>query len=193
MKQKNRIIMQYFLKVLYANMGQRSVITISSFWLTVFDTDELKIIVVWFLNLGTVEELDSMSDHELLEIIGDDKHILRYLLVQMETELSHMVEPTQESVFETLQQLEMTSHYLSTVPLDLWDERDKSIYQSLCVKAGKPVPFYGIFKSVEKEGDPVNFNSIGKIYDSPKKAEEILSMLIDEKAFQGDDLKIMML
>lgn len=193
MKRKHRIIMQYFLKMLHESMVNRKENHANPFWLMIFEPEELKIIIRWLKSEQIPEGIDTMGDRELLAVIGDDRHFLSYLLAQMEMEFNHAITPTKESVFETLKQLEMESHCLTTIPLELWDEYDKRIYQTLCVKAGHPTPFYGIFKTVKEQEDRKIVNLIGKIYDSKEDVKEILSALLNDEAFQGSNLEIMVL
>lgn len=200
MKARNRIGIHYFLKLLNTKMLSEEVIMpISPFWLMIYEKDDLKRIAQSVYPEHDPKDFEKMDEQGLLEVIEAEVHMLQYLMEHMTNDLKRTVNPTQENVFETLEQLGMQTHYLASTPylantpLESWDEHDKKIYQSLCIKAGHPIPYYGLYKITMEEENQLTINLIGRLHDTKQLAQDALSKLVADGKHREDELKIMMM
>ncbi|MDI1256725.1 MAG: hypothetical protein PSV16_11555 [Flavobacterium sp.] len=196
MKAKRRFVIQYFLRTLQLRMQLgKNPEEINPVFLKIYDKQELKGIVKWIFNKKIPEgmDLDKMDEEELLETISDEQYILGYLLSQLEEELQGSSIITQESVWATLEQLGLQTHYLARKAVAQWEAYDHANYRALCAKAGKFLPLYGIYDSgVEKQDKYLTIP--GRIYDTECEAQEALSKFFTEGGqFHDGDLKIMRL
>ncbi len=195
MKSKKRIIIHYFLRMLQQKMQSDKVETVNPVWLKIYNKEELKGIVKWLFIQKVPEEmdLDNMDEEELLETIGDEYHMLGYLLYSMDEELKAFENPTPQKVWELLEQLGMETHYLATKVKAHWDEYDLSNYQALARKAGNPIPHYGVYDANVKEEDKYIVTLPGNLYQSHSEALQFLSELVEKGQFEESELKVMML
>jgi hypothetical protein len=196
MKTKKRLIIQYFLRSLQDKMQwEDNVDAISQKWLKIYDKEELKEVIKWLFMQKIPEEmdLDTMDEEELLQTIGDEYHILGYLLYEMEQELKAFENPTPQKLTELLEQLGAEAHYLASKPIEEWDGYDLSNYQSLSRKAGNPIPLYGVYGADVKEDDKYVVTLPNNLYQSQQEALQLLSKLVEKGQFQENDMKIMML
>lgn len=196
MKSKKRIIINYFLRSLQDKMQcENSVDAISSKWLKIYSKEELKGIVKWLFMQKVPEEidLDNMDEEELLETIGDEYHILGYLLHTMQEELHAYENPTPVNVWNVLEHLAKESHYLATKVKAHWDDTDRSNYKALARKAGNAIPLYGVFDVSVSEDDKYVVTLPDTLYESSEEALQVISELISKGGFQQNELKVMML
>lgn len=196
MKSKKRIVIQYFLRSLQDKMQwDDNVDAISTKWLKIYNKQELKSIVKWLFMQKVPQEmdLDTMDEEELLGTIGDEYHILSYLLHEMDQELIAFENPTEQSVSELLEQLTHQTHYLASKPITEWDGYDLSNYQSLARKAGNPIPLYGVFDADVTEEQKYLVTLPGNLYHSQEEALQLLSSLVKKKQFEENEMKVMML
>lgn len=196
MRSKKRIVINYFLRALKDKMQWEDCVDeISLRWLKIYNKAELKEIVKWLFMQKIPEEmdLDNMDEEELLLAIGDDYHILGYLLDQMDKELEAYENPTQEILQEVLVQLASETHYLASKPIESWDDYDRSNYHSLLRKAGKPEPLYGVYDVDVREEDRYTVTLPENLYHSSREALRFLSELVEGGQFEDQDLKIMKL
>lgn len=196
MRSKKRIIINYFLRALKDKMQwEDNVDQISLRWLKIYNKAELKEIVKWLFMQKIPEDmdLDNMDEEELLEAIADDYHILGYLLDQMDKELDAFENPTEQTLLEVLEQLGSETHYLSSKPIETWDDYDRSNYQSLLRKAGNPIPLYGVYDVDVKDEDRYTVKLPNNLYNSHREALRFLSDLVEGGQFEDHELKIMKL
>lgn len=195
MKAKRRLIVNYFLYGMHDKMKWDDTEEgISTRWLAIFDTKELKDIVSWlFMGEPPKEmDLDNLSKEGLLATIGFDYHILGYLLSQMEQELQTLDEPTNESISQILGQLSLHNHYLRSKPIKEWDSYDYSNYRSLCQKAGVALPLYGVFSKDVTNQDKYIYGANTKLYSTREKAQKVLEQM-QQKSGESSQLQIMIL
>lgn len=196
MKSKKRIVIQYFLRCLQDKMQwDDNVDAINAKWLKIYNKQELKSIVKWLFmqNVPQEMDLDTMDEEELLGTIGDEYHMLGYLLHEMDQELIAFENPTQQSVWELLEQLAHQTHYLASKPINEWDAYDLSNYQSLARKAGNPIPLYGVFDANVTQEDKYLVTLPGTLYQSEEEALQLLSNLVKKEQFNETEMKVMML
>lgn len=193
MKARNRIGIHYFLKLLHAKMQTEEAMPISPFWLMIYELEDLKQIAKSTFPEHDPKDFDKMNEKGLFEVIEQEIHMLRYLIDQMKQDLKLVVIPTQESVFETLQQLGLHTHYLATAPLEFWDEYDHNNYKLLCRKAGNPIPYYGLYKSTQEAENIVTISLIGRLHDTKEEAQETLTKLEADGKYPVGELQIMMM
>jgi hypothetical protein len=196
MKATNRIIINYFLRLLLEKMLDDKVAEeLDSRWLKIYDKEQLKAIITW-LYLDKVPaniDIENMDNQKLLETIGDEYHLLNYFIEQLAKELSAFKNPTSESVMEILTQLGQETHYLASKPLESWNAYDRSNYQGLCYKAGAAIPVYGVYDADAKEQDKYSFTLPSKLFSSSREALQHISDLVQSGQFEENELKIMAL
>ena len=147
MNAKQRLIVHYFLRSMQLRMQFDKVVEINPVWAKIYDASELQnIIKRLFMNAIPEDvKLDEMSNLQLLDLIGDDYHILCHFVEELETELEATLKPTPQSVGKTLAQLGLETHYLGNKPIENWDNYDHGNYSGLVKKSGVSLPLYGIF------------------------------------------------
>lgn len=185
MKAKQRLITLYFLRSMQLKMQSDKVVEINPVWTKIYDHSELKEIVKRLYLKATPEneKLDEMSSHELLDLIGDDYHILCQFIEELEKDLDASLHPTPKSVGDVLSQLRHETHYLGSKPIKDWDKYDHANYKSLMQKAGASLPLYGIFpKTMDSKAKYIT-PLIGKYHPTERQAKSALSLL-------GSTLKI---
>ena len=195
-KTKKRLVTQYFLGKLRQIMQTDAVNPIDNVFLSIYSRDELLDIIKW-LYIPTVPEwirFEEMDKASLLEVIGDDFHILCYEMEQANLELYESIHITPKRVCETLQQLELETHYLMEKPLDQWDEYDSANYQALARKAGNPSAVFGIYDSSVQEEDKYCVTTPPPtFFITQQEASIALDELIETGKFKKEQIKIMML
>lgn len=195
-KSKQRIVIGYFLRSLQDKMQwEDNVAPISQKWLKIFTKEELKRIVTWLFMQQVPEEvnIETMTEDELLATIGDEYHVLGYLIDSLEEELKAFENPTPINVWNVLEQLGQETHYLATKVKAHWDDYDVSNYQSLAYKAGHPIPVYGIYDAEVKDEDRYVVTLPDTLFSSRESASEFLATLLKTEKFTENELKIMML
>lgn len=196
MKSKKRIVINYFLHSLQDKMQwDDNVDAISQKWLKIYNKQELKKMLKWLFMQKVPKEidLDTMDEEELLNAIGDEYHILCYLLHEMEQELEAFENPSPQRVWEVLEQLGQETHYLATKVKAHWDEYDRSNYKALAAKAGYPIPLYGVFDADVKEEDKYVVTLPDTLYKSQDEALQFISEIVEKGQIQENELKVMML
>ena len=166
---------------------------VSIVFASLLSKEELQSIVKWCYKEEIPEkyDLETMDKYELLDVIGDDFHILSYSIEKWKKELEENV--TSQKVYEVLTQLNLETHYLMTKLVDEWDEYDQSNFKALCQKAGTDQPLFAVFDSSIKEDDKYIALPFSKYYRTRWEAESALSLLVAQEQFQSHQLKIIML
>lgn len=192
-KNRNRLLVQCFIKMLQQRMQIEKTDKVSIVFASLLSKEELQSIVKWCYKEQFPEQynLETMEKLELLDVIGDDFHILSYSIEKWRKELEEKVTP--QKVYEVLTQLNLETHYLMSKLLDDWDEYDHSNFRALCQKAGSNEPLYAVFDSSIKEEDKYIALPFSKYYRTQWEAESALSLLVAQEQFQSHQLKIIML
>ncbi len=193
MKSKQRLTMLYFLKSMQLKMQSDKVVEVNPVWEKIYDHSELKGIVKWLFLNSTLEDekLDEMSSLELVDLIGDDYHILCHFLEELDQELDATFNPTPKSVGSILSQLRHETHYLGSKPIEDWDNYDHSNYRALRQKAGAPLPQYGIFPSTMNHNAKYITTVIGKYHPSERQAQSALSLLVSNEQVAESEFQIL--
>lgn len=173
MKTGQRIAVKYFLRTLEKKMQEQQIPDIHPVWKTILGKKDLKKIVLWLYPKEIPEKMcvNIMDKEELLSVIADEYLILRYLLEQMDKELEAFNKPTGESVQTMFRQLGLSTHYLATKPIDLWDKYDLANYKTLWFKAGNPIPMYAVFHENVREDEKYFVYPISKLHESEFDAQ----------------------
>ena len=86
----------------------------------------------------------------------------------------------------------LQTHYLASKSVTDWDEYDFSNYRSLSKRAGKITAIYGIYETDVKEEDVNQVTSQPKrFYETHKKAQEKLEILIAQGKFKKEELHVL--
>lgn len=123
-----------------------------------FLKDELIAIIRFTFEANEIalQDLETKTPSQLLEMIGDDVYILQYYLEKFKLILFKDIVITEEMLWKTLYQLDQKTHYLGMKKLNDWDLYDHSNYRAMFYKAGKVTRVYGMYdidisqKDVEK-------------------------------------------
>lgn len=193
-KNKKRLLIQYFLRCFKKKLEAEQPQEISPIFLNLFSHEELIKIVQWlFMNKVPPEvDVNTMTKEKLLQIIGDDVHILSYCIEEWAKEIQEKISPIE--VNNVLTQLGLESHYLNSKTIAFWDEYDHANYNALKEKAGQYSPMFGLFTcDVSEEDKYLVITPPAKLFDSFEKAEAELNLLINERKFNKGELKIMCL
>ena len=192
-KNRNRLLVQCFIKMLQQRMEKEKADKVSIVFASLLSKEELQSIVKWCYKEEIPEkyDLETMDKYELLDAIGDDFHILSYSIEKWKKELEENV--TSQKVYEVLTQLNLETHYLMTKLVDEWDEYDQSNFKALCQKAGTDQPLFAVFDSSIKEDDKYIALPFSKYYRTQWEAESASSLLVAQEQFQSHQLKIIML
>ncbi|MBB4807102.1 hypothetical protein HNP38_002406 [Chryseobacterium defluvii] len=192
-KNKNRLLVQCFMKMLQQRIERDRVENLSPVFVSILSKEELQNILKW-LYLDQVPEqydLETMDKQDLLEAIGDDIHILSYSIERWKKELEEKITP--QKVYDVLCQLQLETHYLMTKILADWDEYDHSNFKALCEKAGKEKPLYAIFTSDTLEEDKYITPPFSRYHKTEWEAREELAEFFSEGGIAENELKIMSL
>ena len=190
---KNRLLAMYFIKTLQHRMQNNTSGTINPVFMHILNQEELQDIVKWLHGdkLSDKETLNTKSKEELLDLVGDDFHILCFTVQKWNDALKEKV--TYQKVYEILYQLGLETHYLMTKEIETWDEYDHSNFKSLSKKAGTCQPLYAVFKALTCEEDKYTCAPLSKYYNSKWEAQVQLSYLLVKEHLEEHQLKIIIL
>lgn len=169
------------------------VVEINPVWAKIYDTSELKEIVKR-LYLNAIPEdlkLDEMTNLQLLDLIGDDYHILCQFIEELENELSATLKPTPKSVGITLDQLGLQTHYLGSKPMEDWDNYDHANYKGLLRKAGISLPLYGIFPNSMDQKDKYITPVLGRYHLTERQAKSGIALLVSTKEYNEGEFQVL--
>ncbi len=169
------------------------VVEISPVWTTIYENTELQQIVKrLFLNAIPEDvKLEEMSSGQLLDLIGDDYHILCNFIEELEHELEVTLKPTTKSVGKTLEQLGLQTHYLGSKPIEDWDNYDHANYKGLLHKAGISLPLYGIFPNSMDQKDKYITPVLGRYHLTERQAKSGISLLVSTKEYNEGEFQIL--
>ena len=192
-KNKNRLLVQCFMKMLQQRIEKDKVESISPVFGNILSKDELQNIFKWMYpdRAPETHDFETMDKQDLLEAIADDIHILSYSIEKWKKELEEKITP--QKVYDVLCQLQIETHYLMTKILADWDEYDHSNFKALCRKAGTPMPLYAVFKSSVKEEDKYITLPLSQYYQTHWEAQEKIVLLMSEEGFPETQLQILSL
>ena len=192
-KNKNRLLVQCFMKMLQQRLEKNKTDFVSPVFASILSKEELQSIVQWAYVDQVPEEysLETMDKQQLLEAIGSDFYILSYFIDQWKKEIEEKV--THEKVYEVLSQLQLETHYLLSKLLSDWDSYDYANFKALCRKAGTPEPLYAVFESSVLEEDKYISVPLSKYYATEWEAASKKSLLISEEQFEEHQLQILSL
>ncbi|HAO07990.1 MAG TPA: hypothetical protein DCQ50_13645 [Chryseobacterium sp.] len=192
-KNKNRLLVQCFMKMLQQRIEKDKVENISPIFGSILSKDELQKIFKWLYpdRVPETYDFETMDKQDLLEAIGDDIHILSYSIEKWKKELEEKITP--QKVYDVLCQLQIETHYLMTKILADWDEYDHSNFKALCRKAGTPQPLYAVFESSVKEEDKYITLPLSQYYQTHWEAQEKIALLMSEEDFPETQLQILSL
>lgn len=193
MNAKQRLIVHYFLRSMQVRMQFDKVVEINPVWAKIYNTAELQDIVKR-LYLNAIPEdvkLDEMSNLQLLDLIGDDYHILCQFVEELEAELDATLKPTSKSVGKTLTQLGLETHYLGNKPIENWDNHDHGNYRGLIQKSGVSLPLYGIFPNSMDSKDKYITPVMGRYHLSEWEAKSAISLLASTEQYNESEFQIL--
>jgi hypothetical protein len=190
-----QIVLKHFLYAFEKVMTASKHPQMSSLFENFFTREELlKILDFMFGDIGLqqVEDLDTASHKELLEVIDDELYIFRYYINQWEQELSIHDHINPRGVYNTLEQLGHQTHYLGQKDIITWDEYDISNYMSLQRKAGKITKVYGIYDVSVSQDNVYEVESPPKrFFETVEDVTEIMHTGIENGTFQKDEVHIL--
>lgn len=155
---------------------------------------EIESIIKWLMDGVALQHVDwkNSSKQELLEVVADDVSILEYFLEEWNNEILHREVLTPTSVWDTLVQLGMESHYLGSKVLAHWDEYDHANYRALQLKSGRITRLFGIYQtSVQQENVNQATTPPNRLFDSREQAEAEKHYLMLKENFKADELHIL--
>lgn len=194
MKTTTRIVLRHYLSFFESLMELRKVPQITPFFEDFFTRDELITIIKSMFGDIVFEQHDftDSTKEELLEVISDDVYILKYYLKQWDEDLEAQIALHPVSVWETLNQLGLQTHYLGEKALAYWDTYDKNNYRALQYKAGKIIRVYGIYDISVKKEDVHNVDSPPKrFFEVESQAITFLAEGIEAGMFNEDEVHIL--
>jgi hypothetical protein len=174
-------------------MQSDKVVEINPVWAKIYKPIELQEIIKW-LYLNAIPEdvkLDEMSNLQLLELIGDDYHILCQFIEELETDLEATLKPTSKSVGKTLAQLGLETHYLGNKPIENWDNYDHGNYRGLVQKSGASLPLYGIFPNEMDSKNKYITPVMGGYHSTEWQAKSTISLLASTKQYKESEFQIL--
>lgn len=149
-----------------------------------------------FVYSGNVEkqfEVVKLSNEQLLEHLST-LNILSFYLEAWEQEQNINIALTSVSVWQTLQQLGLQTHYLGQKLLKEWDEYDHNNYKSLQRKAGKTQRVFGIYDAMVKQDDVLLVDKQPlRFYESEKQATEAMNEFCKQGNYIPDEVHILSL
>lgn len=193
MKITTRQVLQRFLVVLLQYLKEQENDVLGAFFEDFFTKDEIIDILKskFGSNVDGHLKVVRLNKEQLLEYLSDTD-VLNYFLNAWNTEIEQNTAITPIEVFRTLDQLGLQTHYLASKSVTEWDEYDFSNYRSLSGKAGKITTVYGIYDSDVKEEDIEKVTSHPKrFFETYKKAQEELDILIAQGKFKKEELHIL--
>ena len=136
------------------------------------------------LNETQLQDLEVLSNSQLLTMISDDVYILKYYLEKLKVTLFKDMLITNETVWSTLEQLGRYTHYLASKDVKKWDEYDYSNYRSMCYKAGVIKRVYGMYDTMITQEDAESATSLPKRFFETE--EEAIQVLTESKHSEED-------
>lgn len=193
MKITTRQVLQRFLTVLLKQLCKQKSEALDFYFEDFFTKDEIiEILKSKFgNNVDGHLKVVRLNKEQLLEYLSD-MDVLLYFFDAWATEVQQNKAITPIEVFRTLDQLGLQTHYLASKSVTDWDEYDFSNYRMLSGKAGKITTIYGIYDSDIKEENIEQIDSHPKrFYETYKKAQEELEVLIAQGKFKKEELHVL--
>ena len=122
-KNKNRLLVQCFMKMLQQRIERDKVETLSPVFGNILSKEELQNILKW-LYLNKVPEhydLETMSRQDLLEAIGDDIHILSYSIEKWKKELEEKGSLEKKTEMETAESILEKTDLSKSMPKEVYE------------------------------------------------------------------------
>ena len=190
MKITTRHVLQHFLAEHLKQPTPRRVDGINPFFNGFFLKKELIEIMEWLFEAKDLKSMniENSSKEELLDLINDDSHILKYHLELWNTEMETNKSTTEKAVWNTLNQLRLPMHYLAFKDIADWDEYDSSNYTSLSLKAGRVQRVFGLYDINVQPQDVESVDSPPRrFYETREEAQ----MALDESGHTEEDTHIL--
>lgn len=187
-------ILQHHLSLYLKILKTRKHPNIAPYFKKFCTRNELIEVIQWMLDGVVLEHLclETASMEELWETIDDDCVLLEYNLEKWKTSLKSKEGITTQKVWNTLEQLNLRSHYLGVKYTTQWDAYDLSNYRSLQLKAGCVQKMYGIFDiAVSQEQVHQVTTKPFRYYKQEAITYEILEKLIQAQHHQKDNLHVL--
>ncbi|MBN8640699.1 MAG: hypothetical protein J0L86_02715 [Flavobacteriales bacterium] len=184
MRIKQLKLIIYFLKELETKSKDASHQVVSSFFSNFFSKEELiELLEHSFFAQDLVEhQIETLSNEQLLELIGDDTFILFFLIEKLESEITSFVKLNQEEVNHFFTSTSLEPHYLFSKPISEWDSYDASNYHSLLARHGKSTCVYGIFTSDVTDQQKYEVTTKPtSLFDTQQEAEAYLERICQER------------
>lgn len=193
MNNTGKRVLRHFLSEYLTQLQQRKVSEIHPFFHDFFTKTELASILLseWeSLSLGEYTT-DNLNTDDLLEMLNDDKYMLSYFLKKLDRELEINTDISPVTVWHTLEQVGLQTHYLAQKGIAFWDEYDHSNYRNLQRKAGKIIRVYGIYdKAVSKEEVYTVDTKPKRYFKTKELATEMLDELVLKQVLKQDEVQI---
>lgn len=134
-----------------------------------------------------------LTNEQLLEHLST-LNILTFHLNTWEQEQDKNIALAPVSVWQTLQQLGLQTHYLGQKSLKDWDEYDHNNYKSLQRKAGKTQRVFGMYDTMVKQDDVLLVDKQPlRFYESEKQATEAMDEFCKQGGYSPDEVHILSL
>lgn len=154
----------------------------------------LEILAYLYLDKAKEFDVNNKSNEELLQLIGNDISILRFVIFTIESSITATPTLSEKEKNTFFENRNLESHYLYSKPAKDWDSYDKSNYYSLLLSRGKTRRVFAIFTSdVDKKDKYAVTTKPSFFFDSKEEAEEELEKIHKQQKFKKGDLKIMSL
>lgn len=149
MRIKQLKLIVHFLKQLENEIKHQNKQELHSFFTGFFTKEELiEILECSFFDQDLIEhEVETLSEEQLLELIGDDVFIVMFLIQKLESEITASPELKEKKVTEFFREKSLELHYLFSKPVLQWDKYDVANYHSLLARHGKSTCVFAIFTS----------------------------------------------
>ncbi len=156
----------------YPNIGKTIFLDLEKWGHSPFLLETFKVYAI--NNDWTHEEVFKICDFLKGKIFEEQLAILTHYCKPPLPDSDEMI---QQDVQFLLDFLNLNTHYLSSKPIETWDEYDYSNYKSLRLKATSHLRrVYALYSSSVKEEDKYRLDSPpGKYFESRKKAEALLN------------------
>ena len=187
---KQRKLIVHFLKQLEKEFLKNRNQKLSVFFTHFFNREELIEILEHscFDQDLKQQNIKTLENEQLLELIGEDYFILSFLIHKIESEITSVPKMTKEEVNNFFDKILFSAHYLRDKPIEEWDEYDVSNYYSLLFKHGKTKRVFAIFTADVKDEDKYAVTTKPSFFfDTKEEAEEELERVcIETKRSQSD-------
>ncbi len=193
MRIKKLKLIIYFLKELESKLKDANHQDQSEFFTNFFSKQELiEILEHSFFDQDLKEhDIETLSNEQLLELVGDDSFILSFLIQKLESEITSFVTQNQEEVNHFFTSIYLENHYLFSKPTLEWDSYDVSNYHSLLSKHGKSKLVFAIFTSdVTNEQKYLVTTKPTSLFDTKEEAEQELERICKERNASKTDFVI---